>query len=214
MTIGVHGQKKAKLTPAEKESIKTSKVMLVRYEAPPLNFMTPKDAVGEGLVAQVTQSDEADAHERHSFYPSKLVQQHIATLLEQEGLATNVVVKEQAYEFHMPAELKDLSKYQDVDADYIIEIIVPLMGWQASYNPVKWRTYWLNLAVETRIIRKDDLARVWKTNVGHGGLNDKQLKFHISELEENGKEKIAAMLEIAAKENGKKVVDKFLQAKK
>jgi len=121
---------------------------------------------------------------------------------------------EEPFEFQMPADLKDLSKYSDVDTDYIIEIIVPLMGWQASYSPTKWRTYWLNLAVEVRIIRKSDLTRIWRVNVGHGGLNNKQLKFHITELEENGKEKIARMLDIAALEASNKVIEDYIKAKK
>jgi hypothetical protein len=65
-----------------------------------------------------------------------------------------------------------------------------------------------------RIIRKSDLTRIWKDNVGHGGLNDKQLKFHITELEENGKEKIANMLDIAALECSRKVIEDYAKAKK
>ena len=207
-------QKKGKLTPETKEDLKNAKVMIVRYEAPPLRFMTPKDAVGSGLIADVTKSDLADSQERHRFYPSKLVQENVDSLLRAQGIITNTELVPDAFEFHMPADLKDLSKYEGIDADYVVEVIVPLMGWQASYSPTKWRTYWLNLAVEVRIIRTSDLTRVWKANVGHGGLNDKQLKFHITELEENGKEKIEHMLDIAAVESSKKVVEHYAKAKK
>ncbi|GJM28035.1 MAG: hypothetical protein DHS20C17_06700 [Cyclobacteriaceae bacterium] len=212
--LPLSAQKKGKLTPTEKENIKTAKVRIVRYEAPPLNFMSPKDVAGEGLVARVTKSDLADSQEAHRFLPSKLVQENIDSLFRNEGLATNVEVMDEAFEFSMPADLKDLSKYADVEADYIVEVIVPLMGWQASYSPTKWRTYWLNLAVEVRIIRQEDLTRIWKTNVGHGGLKDKQLKFHITELEEDGRAKIAGMLDIAALESSKRVVESFVKAKK
>ena len=207
-------QKKGKLTPEVKEDLKNAKVMIVRYEAPPLRFMTPKDAVGSGLIAEVTKSDLADSQERHRFYPSKLVQENVDSLLRAQGIITNTELVEEAYEFHMPADLKDLSKYQDIEADYVVEIIVPLMGWQASYSPTKWRTYWLNLAVEARIIRTSDLTRIWKANVGHGGLKDKQLKFHITDLEEDGKQKIAHMLDIAAVESSKQVVEHYARAKK
>ena len=207
-------QKKGKLTPDEKEKLKNAKVMIYRFEAPPLNFMTPKDAVGEGLVADITKSDEANQHERHRFYPSKLVQYKLDSLWKAEGIFTNAELVEEAFDFHMPAKLKDFSRYSDVDADYIVEVIVPLMGWQASYSPTKWRTYSLNLGVEVRIIRKSDLTRVWKTNAGYGGLNDKNLKFHITELEENGKEKIADMLTIAVTANSKKIVEQYVRAKK
>lgn len=212
--LSVSGQKKGKLTSEEKGNLKDAKVMIYRYDAPPLRFMTPKDAVGNGLIAEVTKSDLADSQEKHRFYPAVLVQKNIDSLLRVQGLATNGELVEEAFEFHMPADLKDLSKYQDVDADYILEVIVPLMGWQASYSPTKWRTYWLNLSVEVRLIRKSDLTRIWKTNVGHGGLNDKQLKFHITEMEENGKEKIAQMLDIAALESSKKVIEDYIKAKK
>lgn len=209
-----YSQKKGKLTTEEKGQIKNARVVIFRYEAPPLTFMTPKDAVGAGLVSKVTKSDIGESQERHRYYPSKLVQKNLDSLFRAHELMTNVTLVPEAFEFHMPAKLKDLSKYDDVDTDYIVEVIVPLMTWKASYSPAKWRTYWLGLGVEVRVIRKSDLTRVWKTNVGHGGLNDKRLKFHITELEENGKEKIAQMLDIAALEAGKRVIESYIAAKK
>ena len=205
---------KPKLTTEVKEEIKKAKVLLVRYEAPPLSFMTPKDAVGNGLIAELTQSDIADNRERHRFYPAKLVQKNLDSLLRANGIMTSIEVKDEAFEFMMPAELKDVSKYANVDADYIVEVIVPLMGWRAAYGPTKWRTYSLNLAVEVRIIRRKDLARVWKSNVGYGGLQDKEMKFHITELEDNGKELISDKLDKMALKASEKVIQKYLKAKK
>lgn len=205
---------KAKLTSEVKEEIKKAKVLLVHYEAPPLSFMTPKDAVGNGLIAELTQSDIADNRERHRFYPAKLVQKNLDSLLRANGIMSSIEVKDEASEFMMPAELKDVSKYADVDADYIVEVIVPLMGWRAAYGPTKWRTYSLNLAVEVRIIRRKDLARVWKSNVGYGGLQDKEMKFHITELEDNGKELIAGKLDKMALKASEKVIQKYIKAKK
>lgn len=214
LTAGIQAQGKAKLTPEVKEDLKTAKVLLVRYEAPPLDFMTPKDAAGAGLIADITKSDVADNRERHRFYPNVQVQKNLEALFQTMGIMNNLEIKEEASEFMMPAELKDVSKYANVDADYIVEVIVPLMGWKASYLPTKWRTYSLNLAVEVRIIRKSDLARVWKTNVGYGGYQDKEMKFHIKELEENGKDVIASRLDKIALESSKKVIDKYVKAKK
>ncbi len=208
------GQKKAKLTSETKEDLKSAKVLLVRYEAPPLHFMTPKDAAGVGLIADLTQSDIADNRERHRFYPSARVQKNLASLLESNGLMSNLEVKEEASEFMMPAELKEVSKYEALDADYIVEVIIPLLGWKATYGPTKWRTYHLNLAVEVRIIRKSDLARVWKTNVGYGGLVDKEMRFHITELEEGGKEMISTKLDKMALKSSEKVIEKYIKAKK
>ena len=205
---------KPKLTTEVKEEIKKSKVLLVRYEAPPLSFMTPKDAVGNGLIAELTQSDIADNRERHRFYPAKLVQKNLDSLLRANGIMTSIEVKDEAFEFMMPAELKDVSKYANVDADYIVEVIVPLMGWRAAYGPTKWRTYSLNLAVEVRIIRRKDLARVWKSNVGYGGLQDKEMKFHITELEDNGKELISNKLDKMALKASEKVIQKYINTKK
>ena len=210
----IKGQNKAKLTPETKEDLKTAKVLLVRYEAPPLYFMTPKDVVGVGLIADMTQSDIADNRERHRFYPERLVQENLANLLQSNGVMTNVEVKEEASEFMMPAELKEVSKYANVDADYIVEVIIPLMGWKASYGTTKWRTYHLNLAVEMRIIRKSDLARVWKTNVGYGGLVDKDMRFHITELEDNGKEMISNKLDKMAMKSSELAIAKYVKAKK
>ena len=205
---------KAKLTAEVKEDIKTAKVLLVRYEAPPLSFMTPKDAVGAGLISDLTKSDIADNRERHRFYPAEKVQQSLYNMLRSEGVMTNIELKEEASEFMMPAALKDVSKYKHVDADYIVEVIVPLMGWRAAYGTTKWSTYSLNLGVEVRIIRRSDLARVWKANVGYGGYEDKEMKFHITELEENGKELIASKLDKIAIECSKKVVEKYIKARK
>lgn len=211
---GLTAQKKAKLTPDTKEDLKTAKVLMVRYEAPPLYFMTPKDVVGEGLIADLTQSDIAGNTELHRFYPEERVQENLSELLQSNGIMANIEVKEDASEFMMPAELKEVSKYANVDADYIVELIIPLMGWKATYGTTKWRTYHLNLAVEMRIIRKSDLARVWKTNVGYGSLVDKEMKFHITELEDNGKELIAAKLEKMALKSSEKVIEKYIKAKK
>lgn len=211
---GLSAQKKAKLTPETKEELKTAKVLMVRYQAPPLYFMTPKDVVGEGLIADLTQSDIAGNTELHRFYPEDRVQENLSELFKSNGLMTNVEVKEEASEFMMPAELKEVSKYTDVDADYIVEVIIPLMGWKATYGTTKWRTYHLNLAVEMRIIRKSDLARVWKTNVGYGSLVDKEMKFHITELENNGKELISTKLDKMALMSSEKVIEKYVKAKK
>ena len=214
LSPGLKAQNKAKLTPETKEDLKTAKVLLVRYEAPPLYFMTPKDVVGKGLIADMTQSDIADNRERHRFYPELRVQENLANLLQSKGVMTNVEVKEEASEFMMPADLKEVSKYANVDADYIVEVIVPLMGWKASYGTTKWRTYHLNLAVEMRIIRKSDLARVWKTNVGYGGLVDKDMRFHITELEDNGKEMISNKLDKMALKSSELAIEKYVKAKK
>jgi hypothetical protein len=214
LSPGLKAQNKAKLTPETKEDLKTAKVLLVCYEAPPLYFMTPKDIVGQGLIADMTQSDIADNRERHRFYPEVRVQENLANLLQSNGVMTNVEVKEEASEFMMPAELKEVSKYANVDADYIVEVIIPLMGWKASYGTTKWRTYHLNLAVEMRIIRKSDLARVWKTNVGYGGLVDKEMRFHITELEDNGIELISNKLDKMAMKSSELAIAKYVKAKK
>ena len=209
-----HGQKKAKLTAEEKENIKNSKVLVVRYEAPPLSFMTPKDAAGEGLIANATKSDVVENRERYRYYPSARLQRKIDSLFQAEGLITDVELKEEAYEFKMPSELKDLSRHKDVDADYIIEVIVPLMGWRATYGVTKWRTYHLNLGVEVRIIRKSDMALVWKNNAGYGGYNDKEMRFHITELEEGGKELIDSKLDVMVYQSSQKLLENYVKAKK
>lgn len=209
-----YGQKKAKLTSEEKENIKNSKVLVVRYEAPPLSFMTPKDAAGEGLIAKATQSDVVENRERFRYYPSARLQKKVDSLFRAEGLINKVELKDEAYEFMMPSKLKDLSRHKDVDADYIIEIIVPLMGWRATYGVTKWRTYHLNLGVEVRIIRKSDMALVWKNNAGYGGLVDKEMRFHITELEENGTELIDSKLDVMVLQSSKKLVENYVKAKK
>lgn len=209
-----YGQKKAKLTIEEKENIKNTKVLVVRHEAPPLSFMTPKDAAGSGLIAKATQSDIVENRERHRYYPSARLQKNLDSLLRDGGLITNVELKEEALEFMMPAKLKDMSRHQDIDADYIIEIIVPLMGWRATYGMTKWRTYHLNLGVEVRIVRTSDMMLVWKNAAGYGGLVDKEMRFHITELEENGKELIDTKLDVMALECSKKIVENYIKAKK
>ena len=210
----VYGQKKAKLTAEEKEKIKNSKVLMVRYEAPPLSFMTPKDAAGEGLIAKATQSDIVENRERHRYYPSARLQHKVDSLFRAEGLITKVELKDEAYKFMMPSKLKDLDRHKDVNADYIIEVIVPLMGWRATYGVAKWRTYHLNLGVEVRIIRKSDMALVWKNNTGYGGLVDKEMRFHITELEENGKDLIDSKLNVMVLQSSKQLVENYIKAKK
>jgi len=209
-----NGQKKAKLTPEEKANIKNSKVLLVRYEAPPLSFMTPKDAAGEGLIAKATQSDIVDNRERYRYYPSARLQKSVDSLFRAEGLITQVVIKDEAFEFMMPSALKDVDRHKDVDADYIMEIIVPLMGWRATYGVTKWRTYHLNLGVEVRIIRKSDMAMVWKNNTGYGGYNDKEMRFHITELETGGVELIDSKLNVMVLQSSRKLVENYVKAKK
>ncbi|MEN8797885.1 MAG: hypothetical protein ABF293_01475 [Flavobacteriaceae bacterium] len=209
-----YGQKKAKLTTEEKAVIKNSKILVVRYEAPPLSFMTPKDAAGEGLIAKATQSDIVDKRERHRYYPSARLQKTVDSLFRAEGLFTEVEIKDEAYEFMMPSELKKLDRHKDVDADYILEIIVPLMGWRATYGATKWRTYHLNLGVEVRLIRKSDMAMVWKNNTGYGGYNDKAMRFHITELETGGADLIDSKLNVMVLQSGRKLVENYVKAKK
>ena len=213
-SVSLFAQKKAKLTPDVKEDLKTAKVLLVRYEAPPLSFMTPKDAAGVGLIADATKSRIADERDRFRHYPAAIVQKNIDSLLRTEGLINSIEVKNEASKFMMPSKLKDLSKYENVAADYIIEVIVPLLGWRATYAPLKWKTYHLNLGVEVRIIRKSDLKRVWKTNVGYGGYNDKEMRFHITELKDGGKDLIANKLDKMALESARRVLKKYIKAKK
>ena len=207
-------QKKVKLTPEVKEDIKTARVLLVRYEAPPLHIMTPKDAAGAGLVADLTDSDEAKDGMRHRFYPSAQLQKDIDSVFRAEGLVAEMISKDEAYEFTMPRDLKDLSRYQDIDADYVIDIVVPLMGFQASYMPIKWRKYNLQLGCFVRIIRTEDLAVVWKTNAGYTHLQDGDMKFHIDDLKENGKELIAAKMEKASRGIALRLAEKYQKAKK
>ncbi|MBT8235866.1 MAG: hypothetical protein KJO04_06715 [Bacteroidia bacterium] len=214
VTSAVFAQKKAKLTPEEKENIKSAKVLLVRYEAPPLHIMTPKDAVGAGLVADLTDSDEAKDGMRHRFYPSARIQKDLDSVLRAEGIVSNLEFREDAYEFAMNRELKDLSKYEGTEADYIVEVIVPLMGFQATYMPIKWRKYNLQLGCFIRIIRTSDLALVWKTNAGYTHLQDGDMKFHIDELENDGKALIAGKVEKASYGIALKVAEKFHKAKK
>ncbi len=212
--LSLQAQKKAKLTPEEKENIKSAKVLLVRYEAPPLHIMTPKDAVGAGLVADLTDSDEAKDGMRHRFYPSARIQKDLDSVLRAEGIVSNLEFREDAYEFSMNRELKDLSKYEGIDADYVVEVIVPLMGFQATYMPIKWRKYNLQLGCFIRIIRTSDLALVWKTNAGYTHLQDGDMKFHIDELENNGKALIAGKMEKASHGIALKVAEKYHKAKK
>ncbi len=56
--------------------------------------------------------------------------------------------------------------------------------------------------------------RIWKTNVGYGGLVDKEMRFHITELENGGKEMIRTKLDKIALESSKRVIEKYSKAKK
>ncbi|MGI9545896.1 MAG: hypothetical protein ACR2MM_01560 [Flavobacteriaceae bacterium] len=210
----VSAQKKGKLTSEEKENLKTSKVLMVRYDAPPMYVMTPKDAAGAGLISDLTKSDDADTLKRHSYNPSLRVHKNLAQFFTEEGLVSNLEVRDEAYPYSSPSELKDMSKYEGIEADYIIEAIVPLMGWKATYAPIKWKTYHLNLAVEVRIIRTSDFARIWRGNVGYGGLVDKEMRFHIDDLDANARTMISDKLDVMARESSKRAMEKYKTAKK
>lgn len=211
--LSATAQKKGKLTPEEKDKIQTAaKVQMYWYEAPPLFFMTPKDAAGEGLMAKVTKSDLADSATQYRYYPNRLLQQKLDSLFKAEGLIENLSTESQPFEFQMPADLKDLSKYDGVEADYIIELIVPLMAWRAWYAPASWKNYTVSLGAEVRIYRTSDMTRVWKANVGNA--KDDRLKFHISELEEGGKEKITAMRDVAVASCALAIIEEYKTAKK
>jgi len=210
----VLGQKKAKLTPDVKEALKTANVLLVRYEAPPLHVMTPKDAAGEGLIANITQSDEAKDGMRYRYYPSVRIQKQVDSVFRAEGIMSNIQIQEEAFDFTMPSGLKDLSKYDGVEADYVVELYVPLMGFQASYMPVKWRKYQLRLGCIIRIIRLGDQKLVWKTNAGHNHLQEGDMKFHIDDLAENGKELISSKVQKASHAIALNLAEQYQEAKK
>ncbi len=210
----LQAQKKGKLTEQEKENLKTSKVLLVHYEAPPMYIMTPKDAVGTGLISDLTKSDDADPLKKYSYNPSQRVHKNMAQLFKDEGLVTNLEIQETPFPYSSNKELKDMSKYEGIDAAYIIEVIVPLMGWKATYAPIKWRTYHLNLALEVRIIRTSDFARIWRGNVGYGGLVDKEMRFHINDIDENSKTMISEKLDVMAFESSKRAMEKYKKTSK
>jgi len=212
--LSLQAQKKGKLTAEEKTNLQSAKVLMVRYEAPPMYIMTPKDAVGEGLIAELTKSDDADPLKRHSYNPSLRVHKNLAKRFKEEGLVSDLELRDEAYPYSSPSELKDMSKYENAEADYIIEVIVPLMGWKATYAPIKWRTYHLNLALEVRIIRTSDFTRIWKGNVGYGGLVDKEMRFHINDLDENSKTMISEKLDVMALESSNRATEKYMKAKK
>ena len=210
----LHAQKKGKLTEQEKENLKTAKVLMVHYEAPPMYIMTPKDAVGAGLISDLTKSDDADPLKKYSYNPSQRVHKNMAQLFKDEGLVTNLEIQETPFPYSSNKELKDMTKYEGVDAAYIIEVIVPLMGWKATYAPIKWRTYHLNLALEVRIIRTSDFARIWRGNVGYGGLVDKEMRFHINDIDENSKTMISEKLDVMALESSKRAMEKYIKTSK
>lgn len=214
LSTAATAQKKAKLTPDVKEALKTAHVLLVRYEAPPLNVMTPKDVAGEGLIANITQSDDAEDGMRYRYYPSARIQKQVDSIFRAEGIMTNIEIREEAFDFTMPSGLKDLSKYESVESDYIVELYVPLMGFQASYMPVKWRKYQLQLGCIIRIIRLEDQKLVWKSNAGHTHLQDGDMKFHIDELAENGKELISGKVDKASHAIALNLAEKYQKAKK
>ena len=57
----------------------------------------------------------------------------------------------------MTKELKNTSRYEEVEEDYVFEIYVANgLTWAASYTGLNWKKYWLTLGAELRIYRVSD----------------------------------------------------------
>lgn len=211
----VHAQK-AKLKLADIEKFKSSSVKLVRFEAPKLYVMTPKDAVGEGLVAKITKSNEANGKiTKIRYYPDRLLQKKLDSLLRLEGLVGQLSAMEEPMEFIMPKELKNTSRYNDYEEDYIFEIYVANgLTWAASYTGLNWKKYWLTLGAELRIYSVSNATLLHKDYAYLGGLNDSRLKFKLEELENEAPQKIQKMVDIAALEIVKKWIEKIQKVSK
>ncbi len=207
---------KAKLKLADIEKMKSSSVKLVRFQAPKLFVMTPKDAIGEGLVAKFTKSDEANGKiSEIRYHPDKELQKQLDSLLRSSGMIGELETVKKPMDFVMPKEVKNSTRHQNSGHDYIFEIYVANgLTWAASYTGMNWKKYWLTLGAELRIYRGSDAMLLHKDYAYLGGLNDSRLKFKLNELGDNASEKIKNMVNIAAQEVAKKWLEKIQKVKK
>ncbi len=210
-----HAQK-AKLRLTDIEAFKSSSAKLVRFEAPKLYVMTPKNAVGEGLIAKMTKSDEAKGKITEiQYYPDRYLQKELDSLLKLEGLVGQLNTTEEPLEFIMRKELKDTARYDDYEEDYVFEIYIANgLTWAASYNGLNWKKYWLTLGAELRIYRVSDAALIHKDYAYQGGLNDSRLRFKLKDLGDDAPQKIQKLVEIAAKEIANKWIKKIKKVNK
>lgn len=204
-----------KIDALDLEQIKTTSVKLVRFEAPKLFVMTPKDAVGEGLIARITKSDEADGKiSEVRYYPDRLLMKELDSLLRAGNWVDQLNTVEEPMEFAMPKEVKNTDRYTGLDEEYVFEIYVPNgLTWAASYTGMNWKKYSLTLGAELRIYRVSDSELLHKDYAYLGGLNDKRLKFKPEELGDDAPEKIQGLVAIAAKEIAVKWIEKLEKAK-
>lgn len=192
------------------QSVKSSSVVIKYYQAPPFVLMTPKDIVGEGLVARLTGSSglppgTALVKTYAIQDPTVMLAAETKKTFGAQGIKIAGIDDKK-----LPLPVKEATQYPE-KSDYVLELNTP--AWLANYLPMNWKTYAFVVRGAGRLIRTSDQAVVWKGYCYHGGYEDERLKFDISEFEKNNAQKVKQALEIGTKVCAGQLAEQLTKAK-
>lgn len=185
-------------------------IYVVRYQSVPLDLMTPKSAVGGGLLASMTGSSELPSGlelQRAYNLPdasSELTNQFVRKLTS-EGRLTNLRIEPKP----LPLPFKeDVSHYR---SKYMGGLVLEIFAMHsAGYQTMHWQTYNFGSFGKVRLIRVVDNKVLWKDMCSVGGFNDDDLTLDVKEFEANNGARLKQLIPLSADRCSRILTDKLL----
>jgi hypothetical protein len=199
------------LSAEDRASLKNAPaIYIVRYHSVPFDVMTPKSAVGAGLVASMTKSSELPSGfelERAFGLPeaSSEIANHFARKLASEGQLANlrVVSKPMLLPFK-----EEVSHYGSKYAGGLVLEIYAMHS--AGYQVMHWQTYNFGTWAKVRLIRVTDNKVLWKDMCSVSGQSDDALTLNVTEFEANNGARLKHLSLLGADRCSRILTEKFL----
>ncbi len=211
---GCGGDAYVKMTPETGAELKSAPVVyVVKYWTPGLHMMTPKSAVGAGLLASMTGSSElADGHQLVKAYglpdQADAVSANLVEKLKTEGGMRNLRIEPG---FLQRPYLEDTSRYRSkYPSGLVLELSVE--NPMASYGVMSWKTYTYQFAGRARLIRPSEGKILWSDYCGLGLFGDEAAKrqLDVSEFEGNNGKRFKEVYNYSNERCSRILADKLL----
>ena len=188
-------------------------VHVVKYRSGGMSMMTPKSAVGAGLVASMTGSSElADGSSLVRAYglpdQADAVGSLLAEKLKAEGRISNLRLEPA---FLPRPYVEDPAHYRSkYPSGLVLELSVD--NPRASYGVMSWKTYTYGFAGRARLIRPSDGKILWSDYCGLGVLGDEAVKrqLDVSEFEGNNGKRFKEVYNYSNERCSRILADKLL----
>jgi hypothetical protein len=202
------------ISPETGAELKSAPVVhVVKYRSGGIIVMTPKSAVGSGLLASMTGSSElADASSLVRAYglpdQADAVSGHLVEKLKAEGRLTNLRL-EPAF---LPGPyVEDTAHYRSkYPSGLVLELSVE--NARAGYGVMNWKTYTYGFHGRARLIRPSGGQILWSDYCGLGVFGDEAAKrqLDVSEFEGNNGKRFKEVYNYSNERCSRILADKLL----